>query len=316
MSKSRIEWTDETVNPWRGCSPVSAGCSNCYAEKQAYQVFLRGVSSYGKVVETKGIRKGKWNGKIIPAFDQLQKCLSRKNDTMFFMASMTDFGHPRVPDEWRDIAIAVCSVCSGKYRNHTFQILTKHPDNLSAYFQALEKMSQRSRKELFLERINFAVNQGWLKFPKWVDKKGGIVKLINSCWPLPNIWVGVTVENQKAYNRIKHLKTIDAQIRFLSCEPLLEFIKLGSLNGIDWVIVGGESGDNARPCNIEWISNIVNQAQTQKTAVFVKQLGRNSIMFDGKHFQPLKKCPYFKGKKHSEIKCFPEHLRIRQFPKI
>ena len=317
-TKSKIEWTlnpmtegcGDTLNPWKGCKKVSSGCVNCYAERIAHQNFLRGDSRYGKVIT----RKGNWNGKFSPAFDQLQKAISRTIPTTYFMASMTDFGHPEVFDDWRTIALAVCSLCSGKYRNHTFQILTKHPNNLNNYFKYLGELSQSERLDLFVTAIKEKQDEGILRFPKWVNRKGGIKRLIDPRWPLSNVWVGTSVENQSVCDRIEYLKQIPAVVRFLSCEPLLTSLVLPNLNGIHWVIVGGESGKNARPCHLAWIRGIVRQCRQQEISVFVKQLGSRPIIGLDNH--PFKVHKTWGDTKHSNWEYFPTDLKVREFPKM
>lgn len=314
IAKSKIEWTlnpmteggGDTLNPWKGCKKASSGCVNCYAERIAHQNFLRGDNRYGKVVT----RKGNWNGKFSPAFDQLQKAISRTIPTTYFMASMTDFGHPEVFDDWRTIALAVCSLCSGKYKRHIFQILTKHPDDLGKYFQYIGELSQEERSNLFSEAIEKQIELGTLKFPKWVKIK----KIIDTTWPLPNVWIGTSVENKSVCDRINQLKRIPAQLRFLSCEPLLESLILSDLSDIHWVIIGGESGKNARCCHLDWIRGIVQQCNEQNVSVFVKQLGTRPI--DGIDNHPFKVKKTCKDIKHSNWEYFPTDLRVREFPEM
>lgn len=281
---TKIEWTEFSLNPWRGCSPVSAGCTHCYAEKVAAQFAQKGDHRYGYVVN----ERGKWNGKFVACFEQLQKPLSRHKDSVYFMASMTDFCHPAAPDFWRDNAMAIISVCSGRYRNHTFQILTKHPNNMERYFDFLGGLSERDRYHLFRESLEVLVQTEEIKFPKWARIPG----IIDATWPLSNVWLGTTVENQKACDRIQVLKTIPAKVHFLSCEPLLEPIDLGDLSGIQWVICGGESGDKARFCDPRWLGSIVQQCKAQNVPCFVKQLGNNVKQF----------------------RDFPVELQVREFP--
>ncbi len=123
-----------------------------------------------------------------------------------------------------------------------------------------------------------------------------------------NIWVGTTVENKLvAQSRISALNEIPARIRFLSCEPLLENLGALDLSGIGWIITGGESGKNARPCNLDWMSDLVSQCQQENVAVFVKQMGSFSIINGEKYL--------VKGK-GADIGEFPPDLQIQQFPRF
>ena len=121
----------------------------------------------------------------------------------------------------------------------------------------------------------------------------------------PNIWMGVSVENQKETRRIELLRLVPSRIRFLSCEPLLEPLDL-NLKGIHWVIAGGESGPGARPCDQRWIMSIIRQCQKQKVPVFVKQMGSRSLI----DTRVIK----LADRKGGDINEWPEPLRVRQFP--
>lgn len=139
-----------------------------------------------------------------------------------------------------------------------------------------------------------------------------------------NIWVGTTVENKRVLHRIDTLREIPAAIRFLSCEPLLEDLGHINLEGISWVIVGGESGPGARPCNLDWLHNIVSQCNRASVAVFVKQLGARAVMTHKKlpvapglktFVEEELDYPFpTKDSKGGDIEEFPSYLKVRQFP--
>lgn len=300
---SKIEWTDITANPihliredgrngghW--CRKVSAGCAQCYAEEQNQSNYFKFAS------------KLPYTGKVPQnlIFDKkvMNKLINMRSPKKIFLCSMTDLFGEWVPDEWIDQIFAYMAIAS----QHTFQILTKRPEKMQKYFN----------DDFRSNRINEAAYK--------IDKSRRIPNI-----PLPNVWFGTSVENQKAADdRIPSLLMTPAKIRFLSCEPLLESIEIYNYlladndelghPGIDCVIVGGESGFKSRPCNIEWIRSIVHQCQRSETAVFVKQLGSqatqsNPYIVDVASTNHQLK---LKDRKGGDIYEFPEDLRIRQLP--
>ncbi|KAB2881246.1 phage Gp37/Gp68 family protein [bacterium] len=213
MKYSKIEWTEATWNPSIGCDKVSAGCKFCYAEVMAQRL---------QAMRTPGYENG-FEFKILP--ERIEAPLKINKPTKFFVNSMSDLFHERMPYAFLDRVFATIR----KTPHHTYQILTKREMNLEKYF--------RSR----------------------------IVP--------DNVWLGVTVEISKKKNRIDVLRNIDAKIRFLSIEPLLENIGKLDLAGIHWVIVGGESGHGARPMKPEWAIDIQRQCDKQNVSFFFKQWG-------------------------------------------
>lgn len=228
MSKTTIEWTNYTWNPWVGCKKVSAGCKNCYMYREQTQ---RGVDPM-LIRKTKTMRDPfKWE-------------TTEEKRPMVFTCSYSDFFLEEA-DCWRDEAWSVIRATP----SIIYQILTK-------------------RIELVEERLPFD-------------------------WPLPNVWLGVTAENQEmAYERIPVLVNIEATIRFISIEPMLEEVGLGlSPINIDWVIAGCESGPHARPMDINWVRNLRDQCRSGNVPFFLKQM-----MVDGK----LVKMPMLDGVQHAE----------------
>lgn len=289
-----IQSCDETWNWLVGCSKISPGCKNCYAAVAARSARLQQFTQYQKVKE--------WDGTVEFVESQLLKPLSWRSPKRVFTCSMSDIFHPNVQDEWRDRAFAIMAVA----QQHTFQVLTKRPQAMLNYFS-----------ELNLLRLKRSLPSS-IKYSR--------LDSINL--PLPNVWLGVSVENQQAAEeRIPLLIQTEAKIRYLSCEPLLETVDLSewiidrkyqtdSKPPIHWVICGGESGTKARPCYVEWIRSLVNQCQSASIPVFVKQLGSN----------PVNSKPYISGvadvhynlqlkdRKGGNINEFPDDLMIRQFP--
>lgn len=217
MSKSAIEWTDETWNPVTGCDKYSTGCKHCYAET------MLGVPL-------------KW-----------------KKPRMCFVCSMSDLFHKNVPNEYIAAVFGVIAACP----DSTFQMLTKRAERLPEWFAWLDDHGQREWQALRCQEAANAHVSIALSDPAEYARLG---------WPLPNVWIGVSVENRKhGLPRIEHLRRTPAAVRFLSIEPLLE--DLGddwSLDGIDWVIVGGESGHGARPMHPAWVRRIRDKVLTAR----------------------------------------------------
>lgn len=216
--KSKIEWTDATWNPVRGCTKISPGCAHCYAEVFAER--FRGVPGHP-------YEQG-FDLRLVP--EKLSEPLKWRKTRMVFVNSMSDLFHRDVPD---DYIVAVASVmASAKW--HTFQVLTKRSERL---------------RDLLKTKLSFASEQ-------------------------QHIWWGVSVENRKhGIPRLKHLRQSPAAMKFLSVEPLLEHLGRISLRGINWVIVGGESGAGARPMKEVWVRSIRNQCEDLGVPFFFKQWG-------------------------------------------
>ncbi len=210
---SKIEWTNSTWNPVRGCTKISPGCKYCYAETFAER--FRGVPGHP-------YEQG-FDLRLVP--HKLEDPLKWKKPRMIFVNSMSDLFHKQVPDSYINKVFEIMSEAHW----HTFQVLTKRSERLLELSPKL----------------------------KWCE----------------NIWMGVSVESKKYIFRSNHLSKIPAAVRFLSVEPLLEDIPHLPLDNIDWVIVGGESGRNARPMNISWARSIKDQCAHNNVPFFLKQLG-------------------------------------------
>lgn len=259
MGSTSIQWTDHSVNPIRArdaatnkvghfCQKISPGCANCYASSLQPRF---------------GLPRFKGAGAEMPDLElgldekKLQEVLRRRMPTRIFWCDMTDLFLAHHPDEWLDRIFATMALTP----QHTHQVLTKRPERMLAYLRMLEEEKDMQRW------ANAAGNMGL----SWKDPED---------WPLPNVWLGVSVEDQQRKTRIDVLRQVPAALRFLSLEPLLEDLGTLDLSGIGWVIIGGESGHYARPCNIDWLRPLVQQCQAAGVAAFVKQLGRNACCGD------------------------------------
>lgn len=275
MGATSIEWTDRSVNPIRArlggkvghyCEKVSAGCAHCYASRMQSRFGMPPFQEQRRL-------------DVEPFFDvtRLDEVLRRRKPTRWFWCDMSDLFGVWVSGDWIDQCFAVMALTP----QHTHQILTKRPERMREY------LAHRYRRGA----INNAACLRW-NAPVWSQAAGQKPTLIGPSWPLPNVWLGVSCEDQAAADaRILTLRETPAAVRFVSLEPLLGPIDLyrggwslieplrspsgKSWPGLDWVIVGGESGPNPRPCDVAWIRRIVEQCRAAGTAVFVKQLGSN-----------------------------------------
>jgi protein gp37 len=247
-SNSKIAWTDATWNSVVGCSRVSPGCSKCYAATVAASARLQQFKQYKEV--------SSWDGKVVFVENQLLKPFGWKKSKKIFVCSMSDLFHPNIPDDWRDQIFAVMAMNP----QHTFQVLTKRPENAVKYFANLNRCKWICHRALDI--IRDEQNPSNFKYG---------VREINITIPLPNVWFGVTVENQAMIShRIPLLQQIPAALRWLSFEPLLEAVEIDFSN-IGWCVVGGESGSGYRQCKVEWIDSVASQCAGFNVPLFVKQ---------------------------------------------
>ena len=223
--KSKIEWTESTWNPVTGCTKISEGCLNCYAERMARRL--------------KSMRQEKYRNCFNVTMHEkcLNEPLSWKKPQIIFVCSMSDLFHKDVTDEF---IIQVFEIMNKAFW-HKFQVLTKRADRLAEISPKLN----------------------WTK----------------------NIWVGVTVENDKYKNRIEYLMNIPASVKYLSIEPLLGKVTNIPLDNIDWVIVGGESGPNSRPMSEDWVLPIRDKCIETNTPFFFKQWGGTNKKLTGCELQ-------------------------------
>lgn len=239
MKTTKIEWTDKTWNPITGCTKVSAGCVNCYAEIMSRRLKAMGINKYQNAFA------------LTLHEEALDEPVHWKSPHTIFVCSMSDLFHENVPFTFIDKVMKTIK----NTPQHRYQLLTKRAKRMAEYFQTHQ---------------------------------------------IPdNAWLGVTVDTQSSKERIDYLRSLTAQIHFLSCEPLLEDLGDLNLDNIDWVIVGGESGPKARPMKEEWVLSIKKQVENQGAAFFFKQWGTwgsdgikrnkhaNGKRIDGKIYQSM-----------------------------
>ncbi len=304
--KSTIEWTDSTWNPVRGCIKVSPGCKHCYAETFAER--WRGIAGHP-------YERG-FDPRLVP--DKLGEPLRWRKGRRIFVNSMSDLFQEAVPDDYIAAVFGVMMFA----RRHTFQVLTKRAERLPAWTTALQADPIRLFKGMEQHGIK-EVASGFGPFTMNASPMATAAIMQGIPWPLPNVHLGVSVEDRRfGVPRIEHLRNAPAAVRFLSIEPLLEDVGTLDLTGIHQVIVGGESGNGARPCEVDWIRNVVRQARAAGVAVFVKQVGAaysdpiNSVAgrklkVDTRLVQIGRRLKSSKGGDMAE---WPADLRIREFP--
>ncbi len=229
-----IEWTDATWNPVTGCSKVSPGCAHCYAETMAL-TRLTGKTGYPGLPWTP--ENAEANVVLRP--ERLGLPLTWRKPRRVFVNSMSDLFHERVPAEFIDRVFAVMALAS----RHTFQVLTKRPERMPGYLVG----------DGITRRTWIAREVAWLV--EEADRAHDWMVYGND-WPLPNVWLGTSIENDRWTSRADALRETPAAVRFLSCEPLLGPLPSLDLTGIGWVIVGGESGPQHRPMDPEWVRDL------------------------------------------------------------
>ena len=270
--QSKIEWTDATWNPVLGCRKVSEGCRNCYAMSVAWRMMHapseKTRAAYADLAKktSKGIE---WTGQARFIPERLAQPLRWARPRRIFVNSMSDLFHE---DITLGEAAAVFGVMSAA-QHHTFQVLTKRPHEMSVFLNRIEARAAAMKNMFPADSHAWRVNQILKARALNIEHHKLLTESRNS-WPLPNVWLGTSVESRNHLDRIDHLRNCPAAVRFLSCEPLLGSLEEIDLTGIDWVIVGGESGPNARPMNANWVREIRDQCVQQGVAIFCKQWGR------------------------------------------
>lgn len=303
-STTKIEWTDATWNPILGCSRVSEGCRNCYAERLAsrfktgpYEGLAQIVNGQpqwtGRINKTKKLLEPlKWK----PVLDYVEDGgdqgadINHYRPRRIFVNSMSDLFHENVTPAQIAKVFAVMALSDG----HIFQILTKRPVQMHGL------LTLKAFRLLVADWIDDLAEKIWCAMGTWSD----LVRVGNN-WPLPNVWLGVSAENQAtADERIPLLLQTPAAKRFVSCEPLLGPVSLrwknstdfgtpcprhkfpvpcadgtvitdeyDGLRELDWVICGGESGPGARPMHPDWARSLRDQCRAAGVPFFFKQWG-------------------------------------------
>ena len=280
---TKIEWADATWNPVRGCTRVSEGCRNCYAERVAARFSGPGEPYEG--LAERGVKGPRWTGKVRFVESALLQPLRWKRPRRIFVNSMSDLFHESLPDAAIDRIFAVMALAP----QHTFMVLTKRPERMRDYVDTASGRVADAVQLMRTDRRAVGPLPHLDPGARW--------------WPLANVWLGVSVENQAAADeRIPLLLATPAAKRFISAEPLLGEIDLTYApwpadrpkfpdthdlsdgrdalrqiepggSRIDWVIVGGESGTGARPMHPDWVRSLRDQCAAARVPFFFKQWG-------------------------------------------
>lgn len=315
-NNTEIAWTDVTVNPFPGCRKVSPGCANCYAERMAKRLKAMEHPAYQDVVDEHG-----WTGKVGCNLDAMRVPGKGK---MVFVNSMGDLFYEGITD----VQIAAAFGMMAAAAKHTFQVLTKRPERMREWNTTMNRSGgigryirsdagRKALRPLFenMKKTEVVDGRTYRRMDDpWMEVMNGAACNYGTA-PIPNVWLGVTAENQEwADKRIPLLIQIPAAVRFVSLEPLLGPIdvrhgvpgwerclacgrihrmsgvghascdcmgfgggrfgmqELFPLDSLDWVIVGCESGPNRRPCDTQWVADIVTQCRVAGVPVFVKQI--------------------------------------------
>jgi len=244
---SKIEWTETTWNPVTGCDRISSGCDRCYALTLAKRLKAMGSQKY----QADGDPRTSGPGFAVTVHeDSVREPLRWRKPRVVFVNSMSDLFHARVPDAFIASVFAVMAVTP----QHTYQVLTKRPRRMRALLAS----------DAFCSQVGAAV--GALGLGTAADRAP-------LPWPAPNVWLGTSIENDDYTWRADCLRQVPAAVRFLSLEPLLGPLPSLSLDGIGWVIAGGESGPGCRPLDLAWVRDIRDRCASQDAAFFFKQVG-------------------------------------------
>jgi len=352
LNNTSIEWCTQTWNPVRGCTRVSKGCMNCFAEVIAGRFSGKGLAFEGFATRTPA--GGRWTNKVALMPGKLAEPFSMRQPELIFVNSMSDLFHEDLGFSATSAIFGVMAACP----QHTFQILTKRPQRALEYFAWLTKRGEDG-KQLFPDdpedwRIRQLLNVSARR--AGADMNPDARQNHGGPWPLPNVWIGVSVEDQEtADERIPQLLRIPAALRFVSYEPALAGVnfsnwlfgrvepcancprdedcncgftprhQLEGEAGLHWIIVGGESGNEARPFDLAWAREVIYECGIAEVPVFVKQLGSHPMTrlspsaelalkaFGGRgqgRLEPMR----FRSRKGGDVTEWPAGLAVRQIP--
>jgi len=349
-----IEWTQsddgtagETWNCVRGCSRVSPGCGGargeggCYAERIALRSAQPGGAYHGLV--RFGKQGPRWTGKVVFDAERLLEPIGWKKARRIFVNSMSDLFHESLTNEQIAAVFGVMAACP----QHTFQILTKRAKRMHEWFEWVATLGGTPAAIVNALRA-CAIDLGHLQGLKKPLPRGLVPQLTGDHWPLPNVWLGISAETQEyADERVPKLLLVPAAIRFVSYEPALALVRFRDwlrtpgmpekvvkpysnpieyvpVVGLDWIIVGGESGPGARPFDVRWGESVVEECKTANIKCFFKQFGaqphdsRRSLVGGWMPGDPEPDTRiHLRDRKGGDMAEWPEnlkHLCVRQWP--
>lgn len=287
MADTAIEWASKVWNPVVGCSLQSPGCTNCYAMRMAWRLQAmaqrpdgegnHGLNHYeGTVQQSKG--GPVWTGQVnVAPYDVFLAPLRRKKPTDYFVNSMSDLFHPAVPIEVIDQAFAVMALSP----QHIFKVLTKRSDRMRWYFDGTPQPRWFQPMKIFAAQF---------PRPDIVHPTSGGALLSTTNSALRNVWLGVSVEDQKrADERREDFRAMPAAVKFVSYEPALGYVNWAGWAFVDQIISGGESGPKARPSHPQWYRDTRDWCAANGVAYFHKQNGEYASVSEvegrGEHYQ-------------------------------
>lgn len=270
MTDTKISWTGRTWNPVTGCDRISPGCDNCYALTLAGRLKRMGQPKYQADGDPRTSGPG-FGVTLHPGV--LDEPLRWRKPQLVFVCSMSDLFHPDVPDGFIVKVFAVMAAA----RQHTYQVLTKRS----------HRMADLLRSDVFNDAVEQAAGAHTHATPNGEDD-----------FPLRNVHLGVSIESDRYAFRADQLRAAPAAVRWLSLEPLLGPLPSLSFEGVDWVVIGGESGHGARSMELEWAADLVERAHAAGCRVHLKQLG--TVL--GKRL----------GIGHHDFESFPVEVRVRE----
>lgn len=265
MGRTAIGWTDDTWNPIRGCSRMSEGCRHCYAEQQAARIVRMGrgkPTPYDGLVKLVG-GEPRWTGVVHLVDERIADPLRLTRPRRIFVNSMSDLFHESINDQQIALVFGVMVLAA----QHTYQVLTKRANRMRTWFAlwSVEDCIEVAARYVGPDGSRLPGPRAWNAPPseEWRDVEA---------WPVPWIWPGVSVEDRKSgVPRIDELRRVPANVRMLSCEPLLEDLGELDLTGIGWLIDGCESGPGARPAEVAWFASLEEQCRSAGVPYFHKQ---------------------------------------------
>ena len=307
MGRTNIEWCSDTLNPVRGCFPISPGCEKCYAMRLA-ATRLRHHPKYEGLATYDG--RPRWTGEVQLDIDVMREVLTWKKPRTCFLCDMSDLFYEKVPDT---VIMAVLGFCAAA-PDHRFYILTKRADRMRQWFADLQTDDDGPGHDHLGHRLLAVVGEAAAALAVDEDDHERAYDLLaervpSNTWPLPNVWLGVSAEDQERVDeRVGQLRECPAAARFVSYEPALgpvdlskhmwpvhstwpakykspeEAVAAGAVvtrhrqglvstyaNFIDWVIVGAESGPGARAVETKWARSVRDQCADADVAFYLKQ---------------------------------------------
>ena len=264
MGTTKIEWTraddgtrGKTWNPIVGCERVSPGCDNCYAARDSAGR-LSHTPAYAGLTRRNEAGVAEFTGEIRLLPERFDAPLRWQKPCRVFVNSMSDLFHPDAPVNFIAHVFGVMAAAP----RHTFQVLTKRPQRMAEVVPAI---CDQSFSE-YGSRLDCSIRKMW---SEGIPVPGDM----SYRWPLPNVWLGTSIESDRYTFRADHLRKTPASIRFVSAEPLLGPLPSLDLTGIDWLIAGGESGPQARPMHPDWVRDLRDRCVEAGVAFFLKQWG-------------------------------------------